>query len=761
MTGLVLLSNADDGRLEARARRGGGDGAADGRRGRARGGDARPRRREHGGGRRRRRERRARPPARSSPAAAQVALWDVDEARAREPRRELGCPVAPRREEALAADLLVTVTPGREVLLAEGALRPGQHVSLMGADGPGKAEIAAAELARVRVFCDDWEQASHGGELAHAVEAGLVDRDDVTAARRRARGRGAPDARPRDEIDRLRLDRPRDPGSRDRARRARAAGRARPAVDRALTGRPALRGNGHGSAWHGDRFTQHVIEGRGTPPRAAHGAQPNRAGSNSSSSRRALARDRVGDELAAGEAEDVAVTRVAGGDPDAVAAGHPPGERQHVRRRAPDPGPAVRHPRQRRRPARRRARRARAWIAAVVSSTSCHSASMLDVAEAAERRAARRAAAASSRSRGARSAAGRRGARRAARVDDHLPARRPDQLVELGQRARAVKPSVATTTSGPRRARRRRRHGSPSTISAPASAACAASRRTQRAGWIAPSPRVDDRAGEEPVERRRTLVDPLGREAVLAQRVVLGLGSPALLLVGGEPEAAAPPQRVRRRVARIRSSARSVQRQSRRARSRPMLSRASYVALGAAAEREAAVAPARAAGDLACLVHAHAEPALREAQRAGAARDAGADDDHVDRARRGASRAGAGSASSSQYGVVTTAAMLAGARHHLLYTPARPCDEPRQLELDRARARPRAASRPVAPGQLVRRRGAVPERARAPSRPPPPAAAAAGGSGARSRSPRARPRRRSAEPRRAGAARSSRPRAPT
>jgi len=72
------------------------------------------------------------------------------------------------------------VTPGHEVLLAEGTLSPGQHVSLMGADGPGKAEAAGAELARCRLFCDDWEQASHGGELAHAVEAGLARREDVT-----------------------------------------------------------------------------------------------------------------------------------------------------------------------------------------------------------------------------------------------------------------------------------------------------------------------------------------------------------------------------------------------------------------------------------------------------------------------------------------------------------------------------------------------------------------------------------------------------
>jgi ornithine cyclodeaminase/alanine dehydrogenase-like protein (mu-crystallin family) len=106
-------------------------------------------------------------------------VWDVDEARAHAVANRVDGRVATSREEALAADLLVTVTPGREVLLAEGSLRPGQHVSLMGADGPGKAEIAVGELGRVHVFCDDWEQASHGGECAAAVEAGVLSRGDV------------------------------------------------------------------------------------------------------------------------------------------------------------------------------------------------------------------------------------------------------------------------------------------------------------------------------------------------------------------------------------------------------------------------------------------------------------------------------------------------------------------------------------------------------------------------------------------------------
>jgi alanine dehydrogenase len=109
-----------------------------------------------------------------------VSLWDVDAARARTVAEAVGAEVAASRAEALAADLLVTVTPGREVVLAVGSLRPGQHASLMGADGPGKAEIAVEELARVRVFCDDWEQASHNGDLVHAVKARVVRREDVT-----------------------------------------------------------------------------------------------------------------------------------------------------------------------------------------------------------------------------------------------------------------------------------------------------------------------------------------------------------------------------------------------------------------------------------------------------------------------------------------------------------------------------------------------------------------------------------------------------
>jgi alanine dehydrogenase len=126
----------------------------------------------------------------------EVSLWDIDTGRAQAAAAELGASVAASREDALAADLVVTMTPGHEILLAPGSLRAGQHVSLMGADGPGKSEIAVEELVRTHVFCDDWDQASHNGELAHAVEAGLITRDDVTelgaVLARQAMGRQSP-----------------------------------------------------------------------------------------------------------------------------------------------------------------------------------------------------------------------------------------------------------------------------------------------------------------------------------------------------------------------------------------------------------------------------------------------------------------------------------------------------------------------------------------------------------------------------------------
>ena len=105
--------------------------------------------------------------------------FDPDPDRAGALAGELGWEVG-SREDTLACDVVTCVTPGAEPVVHASDLRPGMHVSFLGADGAGKAEAEVDAVERCVLFCDEWAQASHGGELTGAVEAGLVTRADVT-----------------------------------------------------------------------------------------------------------------------------------------------------------------------------------------------------------------------------------------------------------------------------------------------------------------------------------------------------------------------------------------------------------------------------------------------------------------------------------------------------------------------------------------------------------------------------------------------------
>jgi ornithine cyclodeaminase/alanine dehydrogenase-like protein (mu-crystallin family) len=95
--------------------------------------------------------------------------------------RELGPGWRPgTRAEALAEDIVCCVTPGAVPVVTASDLRPGLHLNMLGADGPGKAEATVDAVAACELFCDEWAQASHGGELTAAVEAGRVRREGVT-----------------------------------------------------------------------------------------------------------------------------------------------------------------------------------------------------------------------------------------------------------------------------------------------------------------------------------------------------------------------------------------------------------------------------------------------------------------------------------------------------------------------------------------------------------------------------------------------------
>ena len=81
---------------------------------------------------------------------------------------------------ALACDIVSCITPGSAIVVERDDLRSGQHLNMLGADGSGKAEASIDAVEACDLFCDEWEQASHGGELAGAVAAGRVTRDGVT-----------------------------------------------------------------------------------------------------------------------------------------------------------------------------------------------------------------------------------------------------------------------------------------------------------------------------------------------------------------------------------------------------------------------------------------------------------------------------------------------------------------------------------------------------------------------------------------------------
>lgn len=79
------------------------------------------------------------------------------------------------------ADVLTTVTPSREPFVMRDELSEGVHINAIGADAPGKQELEACVLLDGKVVVDNWEQASHGGEINVAVASGALTRSSIHA----------------------------------------------------------------------------------------------------------------------------------------------------------------------------------------------------------------------------------------------------------------------------------------------------------------------------------------------------------------------------------------------------------------------------------------------------------------------------------------------------------------------------------------------------------------------------------------------------
>jgi len=83
------------------------------------------------------------------------------------------------REAVAYADVITMTTPSREPILKKDDIPAGAHINAIGADAKGKQEMEFHPDAVY--FIDEWEQASHSGEINIPVTNGDLTPDDVIA----------------------------------------------------------------------------------------------------------------------------------------------------------------------------------------------------------------------------------------------------------------------------------------------------------------------------------------------------------------------------------------------------------------------------------------------------------------------------------------------------------------------------------------------------------------------------------------------------
>lgn len=116
-----------------------------------------------------------------------VKVFDIDAARAEALASACSTPSSPVRaapsvRAAVAeADICVTCTTSKLPVLTEDLDLRGCFVAAIGADNPEKHEIAPALMGRARILVDDIDACVSGGDLNHALRAGVVTKDQVHA----------------------------------------------------------------------------------------------------------------------------------------------------------------------------------------------------------------------------------------------------------------------------------------------------------------------------------------------------------------------------------------------------------------------------------------------------------------------------------------------------------------------------------------------------------------------------------------------------
>jgi alanine dehydrogenase len=82
-------------------------------------------------------------------------------------------------EEASGSDIVCASTPSRTPVVMRAWVKDGAHINAIGADAPGKQELDPAILRDARVIIDDWEQATHSGEVNVPLHDGTLSKSDI------------------------------------------------------------------------------------------------------------------------------------------------------------------------------------------------------------------------------------------------------------------------------------------------------------------------------------------------------------------------------------------------------------------------------------------------------------------------------------------------------------------------------------------------------------------------------------------------------
>ena len=77
------------------------------------------------------------------------------------------------------SDIIITVTPSMTPLVKSDWLKPGAHISCVGADISGKCEVEAEVHSKARIFVDDLEQSISVGECEIPIRDGYISREDI------------------------------------------------------------------------------------------------------------------------------------------------------------------------------------------------------------------------------------------------------------------------------------------------------------------------------------------------------------------------------------------------------------------------------------------------------------------------------------------------------------------------------------------------------------------------------------------------------